>query len=599
MPVTIESIVPSAGQATDNFMVRRGAGPLDHTIELLSSVSTKALLSISSADIAGLSEAIDDRVAALLVPGANVTLTYDDTANTLTVAASGGGVTDGDKGDITVSGGGATWTIDAGVITLAKMANMATDSFLGRDTAGSGAPEVLSAATARTILNVADGATANAADAALRDRATHTGTQLAATISDFSEAVDDRAAALLVAGTNITLTYNDAGGSLTIDAAGGGAGTNLSYTAATRVIASDTGTDATLPLMSSGDAGLVPASGGGTTNFLRADGTFAAPSGGGAPGGSSGEVQYNNAGAFGGAADVEIEGGQLRLPYITAPSAPAASGLKLFGRNFGDGALAYKLPSGRSLLVQPDLADFTTNYTVCTPGGTAMNGNLILSYTGTATTGSISGNSLHTMTIRIEYLITVASTTAVVGWRPNNSNFLYLRVGRAGNAPGGFMHRTLWGLATGGATATHRAFAGLASNTTAPTDVEPSTRVNCVGMGWDAADTNIQMMHNDGAGTCTKIDLGASFPVPTTDRADLYEVQLYSPNSLTQSVDYRVIRYDNSSGSKTIAAEATGTITTNLPGTSTFMSAYGAASVGGTSSVIGISIIGIWNSREY
>lgn len=61
----------------------------------------------------------------------------------------------------------------------------------------------------------------------------------------------------------------------------GGAGTNLSYTAATRVIASDTGTDATLPLVSSGDAGLAPASGGGTTNFLRADGTWAAPSGGG------------------------------------------------------------------------------------------------------------------------------------------------------------------------------------------------------------------------------------------------------------------------------------------------------------------------------
>ncbi|WP_149589840.1 hypothetical protein, partial [Tabrizicola flagellatus] len=32
------------------------------------------------------------------------------------------------------------------------------------------------------------------------------------------------------------------------------------------------------------------------------------------PGGASGEIQFNNAGAFGGAADVEIEGGQLRLP---------------------------------------------------------------------------------------------------------------------------------------------------------------------------------------------------------------------------------------------------------------------------------------------
>jgi len=45
--------------------------------------------------------------------------------------------------------------------------------------------------------------------------------------------------------------------------------------------------------------GLVPASGGGTTNFLRADATWAA-AGGGAPGGSTLQLEYNNAGAFGG-----------------------------------------------------------------------------------------------------------------------------------------------------------------------------------------------------------------------------------------------------------------------------------------------------------
>lgn len=42
--------------------------------------------------------------------------------------------------------------------------------------------------------------------------------------ADLNESIDDRVASLLVAGTNITLTYNDASGTLTIDSAGGGGG---------------------------------------------------------------------------------------------------------------------------------------------------------------------------------------------------------------------------------------------------------------------------------------------------------------------------------------------------------------------------------------
>ncbi len=78
------------------------------------------------------------------------------------------------------------------------------------------------------LSGIATGATANSSDATLLSRANHTGTQAASTISDFSEAVDDRVASLLVAGTNITLTYNDAANTLTVDAAGGGSGASYS-----------------------------------------------------------------------------------------------------------------------------------------------------------------------------------------------------------------------------------------------------------------------------------------------------------------------------------------------------------------------------------
>jgi hypothetical protein len=53
------------------------------------------------------------------------------------------------------------------------------------------------------------------------DRANHTNTQAAATITDFSEAVDDRVAALLVAGANITIVYNDPTNTLTVNSSGG------------------------------------------------------------------------------------------------------------------------------------------------------------------------------------------------------------------------------------------------------------------------------------------------------------------------------------------------------------------------------------------
>lgn len=91
-----------------------------------------------------------------LVAGANVTITTNAGTDSITIASSisGATVSDGDYGDITVSSSGTVYTIDNDVVTLAKMANMATASFLGRNTAGTGDPEVLSEATAKTMLNL-------------------------------------------------------------------------------------------------------------------------------------------------------------------------------------------------------------------------------------------------------------------------------------------------------------------------------------------------------------------------------------------------------------------------------------------------------------
>lgn len=75
------------------------------------------------------------------------------TEELLASSESSGMVTDGDKGDITVSGGGTVWTIDADVVTYNKMQDTSsTDVILGRFNAGGGTIEEIACTSAGRAL---------------------------------------------------------------------------------------------------------------------------------------------------------------------------------------------------------------------------------------------------------------------------------------------------------------------------------------------------------------------------------------------------------------------------------------------------------------
>ena len=145
----------------------------------------KVLISISQ-------QRVDDQVAALLTAGSNITLTYDDAAGTLTIT----GVED-DLSNNTTS------DLAEGTNLYYTTARFDT-AFTGKSTTDLSEGTNLYYTTARF-------------DTAFSGKDTDDLTEGSTNLYFTTERVDDQVDSLLTAGTNITLTYDDTAGTLTID----------------------------------------------------------------------------------------------------------------------------------------------------------------------------------------------------------------------------------------------------------------------------------------------------------------------------------------------------------------------------------------------
>lgn len=274
---------------------------------------------------------------------------------------------------------------------------------------------------------------------------------------------------------------------------------------------------------------------------------------------------------------------------ISTPSAPA-SGVDLFATSIAGRSMAATLNVGNAVTpLGPWIA--TKNFMLWS-GGT---GSALINQAGNSPSLSTTG----TITSRTPDNVAFGSTLGRVGYVSAAGAGSLISIRGAGGLPkvylgtiaaaGGFTFVTDFMVSDASLVTTANMFAGLIGSVIT-TDTTPSTSANIIGVGCDNGDTHLQL-YSSGGSTQARVDLGASFPVNTTN-VDVYRLILFAPSN-GSNIQYTVTRLNT--GDTT-----SGTITgANLPAATTRMGPQLFRSNGGTASAVGLDFTRVYLEEDY
>ncbi len=655
----LKGLVPASGGGTSNFLRADGTwaappaggsatwgsitGTLSAQADLQAALDARQPLDSDLTTIAGLTATTDSFMQAKAGAWAARTIAQVKTDLGLT------GTNSGDQtitltGDVTGSGTGSfAATIGANAVTNAKLASMATASFKGRTTAGTGTVEDLTAAQATALLNTftttlkglapasgggtmnflrADGTWAVPPDptslqnlSLLGVNATADATNKLAVASSAvlfnnvgngvqvkvnKAAAADTASFLFQTGFSGRAEFGTTGDDdfhFKVSADGSTWFEALSINRTNGVVSLPQGLSA-LPAFTSSAKGVVPASGGSTANFLRADGTWAAPSGGGGSGDVVGPaLATDNAIARFDTATGKLiqnsavllsDGGEITLPYVSTPAVPAADKLNLFaGRKASRMLPRFIGPSGLDVTLQTNFFSNKIGRWNVQGNGTTLPGNdgfIASTALGTATARNVAATNMATRARRLGY-VSAATAGSLSGHYQATAQFT---IGATGGI-GGFFYVCRFVVSDAAAISGARMFVGLRNAVAAPTNIEPSTgQTNMVGAAQISTSNNLQLVYG-GSAAQTAIDLGASFPANTLS-ADLYELALFAPPD-TQVIYYQVTRVNTGDIATGMLSGAVGTV---IPAATTFLAHTAWRCNNATALAVGIDAVSIY-----
>lgn len=286
-------------------------------------------------------------------------------------------------------------------------------------------------------------------------------------------------------------------------------------------------------------------------------------------------------------------GAEFVLPDVAVPVNPGAGKVTIFGRSIAGRIFpAFMGPSGLDSTLQPLLARNKIGYwnpqgnSNALPGPFGFTAPVTTGFTATAR--NVAATNLFTRMRRLGF-VSAATAGAVGHWRTGVSQFT---LGN-GAGVGGFTYIIRFGISDAADIADARMFMGMGVGTLVPTNIEPSTLVNVIGIGCGAADTTLSLYYG-GSAAQTPIALGASFPANTRN-VDMYELALFAaPNSTT--VQYEVTRLNTGHVAKGTLSGAAGTV---LPAATTLLGPWGYRTNNATALACAIDVASAYIETDY
>lgn len=274
----------------------------------------------------------------------------------------------------------------------------------------------------------------------------------------------------------------------------------------------------------------------------------------------------------------------LSLADRAQPASPSAANALIYSHDVGNvGVPMLLMPLGDPLPLTL-FGGLLKKWSVIGDGSQAD----LLHYGTMTASGTLSGVSVSmTGSTLLQFhphqsMATSAATNQIGGgrWTGGNHAGFYRNYTTNANVGGGYFH---FRFAYENALSTGKLAVGLVSTTAAVgmgSGVQPSAQVSCIMLGADEGDTNLHFMHNDGSGTCTKVDIGVAKTALSSCLLDLYIL-------LDRNGNAKISLHNLENGNKYSAD-----ITADLPADNTLMYPKAFTGNGATATAVTMRIYG-------